>query len=139
MNAEEQILSIDERRALGARMKEEAAERSEQRKQARLQMKADLALWIEEYDLRFTYIHSEENQSVGGATIAWARHQGAYPNFKLIKVSIAWCTPTESFDKTLGRWVAAKAFIEGHWTNMRINDARSHVSSQLQSVFQYQV
>lgn len=106
---------------------------------SRAYLRETLTGLIKKHGLNFTYVRpvddSGEPSLNGGATIAWTRYDSAYSNFKLIKVSIAWCKHNESFNKLLGRHVAATAFDNGHWINVKVADANSHVSYQLQQIF----
>jgi hypothetical protein len=122
-----------------------APHRGEVRRNLRETRKTELTEFVQKHNLQFAYLrnysdpvygpygHVQSGNEVlpnGGMVIAYSVPIGA----NIVEVSTSLCNDKDSFDKLIGKHMAAKNFDEGKKITVRLGRS-SHYSQQLADMF----
>jgi hypothetical protein len=69
-------------------------------------------VYVRSYQCIGDDLYVSEPESRGGLTICYSLATSK-PGHSVIEVSLAWCHPNELFNKSIGRYFAAKRYLEG--------------------------
>lgn len=67
---------------------------------------------MQSYDLRVCYGFDPDNTRSGGVTIVYRKTEN-FKNTRMVEVSIAYCNPSDSFNKKLGLSIALQRWVDG--------------------------